>query len=304
MERELILELHTGTIAARLARAEKTLVQNVTLSLAKGESHALIGETGSGKTMTALSILRLLPRNVYQSGERILYGGAPLPKGRRLRRLIGTEIVYIPQSGAESLNPSMTVRRQLWDGMRKNRVPLAKRNEKARALLRAVGFDEPEVILSKYTFELSGGMAQRVTIALAAIGTPKLLLADEPTNGLDQAATDAFFALLDRLFPRAAKLIITHDIAVARHCADVTVLCRGRMCERGPADSVLDYPWHPYTKALTGALVQNGMLETPVLRSGNSPCPFYARCPKAGDFCENEPVRIAVGDRECWCSRL
>jgi len=82
------------------------------------------------------------------------------------------------------------------------------------------------------------------------------------------------------------------------------VLCRGRMCERGPAADVLDHPWHPYTKALIGALVQNGMLETPVLRSGNSPCPFYARCPKAGDFCENEPIRIAVGDRECWCSRL
>ena len=304
MERELILELHTGKIAAQLARHEKTLVQGVSLALAAGESHALIGETGSGKTMTALSILRLLPKNVRQYGERILYCGAPLPKGRKLRRLIGTEIVYIPQNGAESLNPTMTVRRQLWDGMRKNRVPISERSEKCSDLLRSVGFSNPEEILRKYTFELSGGMAQRVTIALAAIGTPKLLLADEPTNGLDMAATERFFSLLHRLFPDAAKLIITHDISVARHCSGVTVLCGGYMCERGPAADVLEHPWHPYTQALIGALVQNGMVETPVLRTGTGACPFYARCKKADEFCKGEPVRLALSGRECRCHKL
>ena len=304
MERKLILEVHTGQIAAQLARHEKMLVQGVSLALAASESHALIGETGSGKTMTALSILRLLPKNVRQSDERILYCGAPLPKGRKLRRLIGTEIVYIPQNGAESLNPSMTVRRQLWDGMRKNRVPISERGEKCYDLLRSVGFPNPEDVLRKYTFELSGGMAQRVTIALAAIGNPKLLLADEPTNGLDQAATEQFFSLLNRLFPDAAKLIITHDISVARLCDRATVLCKGQMCERGPAEQMLAHPWHPYTKALIGALVQNGMIETPVLREGDSNCPFYTRCKKADQFCRSVPIHIEIGDREYWCNKL
>ena len=303
MERELILELDTGTIAARLAQSTKTLVQDVTVTLAAGESLALIGETGSGKTMTALSIMRLLPLNVTQEGERILYRGKPMPKGAKLRKLIGTEIVYIPQSGAESLNPSLTVRRQLLDGMQKNRIPLGRRKSMTEEILREVGFCEPDAILSKYPFELSGGMAQRVTIALAATGKPKLILADEPTNGLDKEGTEDFFALLNRLFPEAAKMIITHDISVACLCDRATVLCRGHMCETGPAAEVIGSPWHPYTQALAGALVKNGMLETPVLREGTSLCPFYKRCPIAGQLCVEKPVPVQDSGRKCWCGR-
>ena len=304
MEAEPLIKLHSGTITARTAQGEKPLVQGVSLSLAKGESHALIGETGSGKTMLARSILGLLPRNVRQSGEQVIYDGAPLPRGGKLRRLIGTELVYIPQSGAESLNPSLTVKRQLWDGMRKNRIPPRQRSQRAQALLGSVGFSDPDDILKKYPFELSGGMAQRVTIALAAIGKPKLLLADEPTNGLDKAAIEGFFALLDRLFPAAAKLIITHDISVARLCDRVTVLCGGRMCECGASGAVLSQPMHPYTRALIGALTENGMQETPVLRQGSSPCPFFTRCPRADGACESEPAPAHCGDRDIWCQHL
>ena len=302
MERELILKLNTGTISAQLAQSSKTLVENVAFSLAEGESLALIGETGSGKTMTALSIMRLLPPNVTQKGANMLYLGQPLPKGVNLRKLIGTQIVYIPQSGAESLNPSLTVARQMQDGMRKNGIPAGERKKKALEILKTVGFSDPEPILKKYPFELSGGMAQRVTIALAAIGEPKLILADEPTNGLDKAATEDFFALLDRLFPAAAKLIITHDISVARLCGRATVLCRGKLCETGPASQVLEDPRHPYTRALIGALVINGMLETPVLREQKGSCPFYMRCPKAGENCENEPACVQDGERKYWCN--
>lgn len=303
MECELILELNTGTVFAQLAQSTKMLVQDVSVTLTAGESLALIGETGSGKTMTALSIMRLLPLNVRQKGEWIRFCGQQMPKGEKLRKLIGTEIVYIPQNGAESLNPSLTVRRQLMDGMRKNRIPVSQRRRVAEEILREVGFAEPDDILSKYTFELSGGMAQRVTIALAAIGRPKLILADEPTNGLDKAATEDFFALLKRLFPQAAKLIITHDISVARLCDKATVLCKGRMCETGSASEVIEQPWHPYTQALIGALIANGMLETPVLRKGTSPCPFYQRCSKAKEICEKEPVLVQNGTRKCWCGR-
>ena len=303
MERELILKLNTGTIYAQLAKSRKILVQGVEIMLHAGESLALIGETGSGKTMTARSAMRLLPSNVKQEGERICYRGEELPKGKKLTGLTGTEIVYIPQSGADSLNPSLTVQEQFQDGMRKNRIPYLKRRLKTDQILKEVGFSDPQKILSKYAFELSGGMAQRVTIALAAIGEPKLILADEPTNGLDKKATEEFFSLISHLFPNAAKLIITHDISVARLCDRAAVLCKGRMCETGFTAEVIENPWHPYTQAMIGALVANGMQETPVLREQAGNCPFYQRCPKAGERCKEEPACVQSGDRKCWCYR-
>ena len=304
MESGPILKLNTGLISARLSRGEKPLVRDVSLSIGAGESLALIGETGSGKTMTALSLMGLLPGNVRQTGETVEFMGKSLPKGDALRRLLGTRIVYIPQNGAECLNPSRTVARQMGDGLEKNRILSAQRHARAMELLKAVGFDDPEGIGKMYPFELSGGMAQRVTIALAACADARLVLADEPTNGLDKAATEGFFGLLDRLFPDAARLVITHDISVARLCGRVAVLSGGRMCETGPANEVLREPEHPYTKALIGALVENGMLETPVLRAGGSLCPFYARCPRAVGACAGteEPLHQQRGNREWWCS--
>ena len=304
MESGTVLKLNTGLILARLSRGEKPLVRDVSLSVGAGESLALIGETGSGKTMTALSLMGLLPGNVRQTGERAEFLGRPLPEGSALRRLLGTKIVYIPQNGAECLNPSRTVARQLGDGLKKNRVPAGRRHARAMELLRAVGFGDPEGIGRMYPFELSGGMAQRVTIARAACADARLVLADEPTNGLDRAATEGFFALLDRLFPDAGRLVITHDISVARLCDRVAVLSGGRMCETGPAGEVLADPKHPYTGALLGALVENGMQETPVLRESAGACPFYARCPRAAGICEDGsggPPHQRQGDREWWC---
>ena len=132
------------------------------------------------------------------------------------------------------------------------------------------------------------------------------MIADEPTNGLDQEATEAFFELLRRLFPDAAKLIITHDISIARLCDRVTVLCGGKMCETGPAGEVLSDPRHPYTEALLGALVESGMLETQVLRkTENRACPFYSRCSYARDYCissGSEPRHQRRGETEWWCT--
>ncbi len=304
MEREPILELNTGKITALLERGEKTLVQDVELSLCAGEKHALIGETGSGKTMTALQIMRLLPENVRSDGERIRFCGEDLPKGRAMNRLRGSGIVYIPQNGAEFLNPSRKVGAQIRDGLRKNGVPLSQCRERIRELLEAAGFEEPERVAGMYPFELSGGMAQRVAIALAACSRARLILADEPTNGLDRKLTEKFLSLLDSMFDRAAILVITHDISVASLCGRITVLCRGRMCESGPAQDILGSPKHPYTRALIGALVENGMKETPVLREDNGRCPFSSRCVTAGDDCSCGPEKKTEADREWWCSKV
>mgnify|MGYP004564939131 FL=1 len=291
-----------GTISAKLSRGERVLLHNVSFSLSSGERLAVIGETGSGKTMLALSILGLLPANVRMRDGCVQLDGAALPTGKQLQTLRGDRIVYIPQNGAEFLLPTRAVRKQLYDGLKKLGLPRKEFPALAAEKLRLAGFDAPEMVLDKYPFQLSGGMAQRVTIALAACARARLLIADEPTNGLDEAGRAQFFALLDSIFPDAAKLIITHDISVAARCGRVLVLCGGRMLETGVSSTVLSAPRHPYTKALLAAQVANGMQPSPVLREGVSVCPFYARCPEADAACLNGAMQKHTdGTTEWWC---
>lgn len=291
-----------GMISAKLSHGERVLLENVFFSLSSGERLAVIGETGSGKTMLALSILGLLPSNVRMQGGCLQLDGAALPAGRQLQALRGDKLVYIPQNGAEFLLPARTVRKQLYDSLKKLGLPRKEFPASAAEKLRLAGFDAPETILDKYPFQLSGGMAQRVTIALAACSRARLLIADEPTNGLDEAGRAQFFALLDSIFPDAAKLIITHDISVAARCDRVLVLCGGRMLETGVSSTVLSAPRHPYTKALLAAQVANGMQPSPILREGTSGCPFYTRCPETDAGCLNGAMqKHTVGMSEWWC---
>ena len=291
-----------GTISAKLSRGERVLLHNVSFSLSSGERLAVIGETGSGKTMLALSILGLLPANVRMQDGCVQLDGAALPAGKQLQTLRGDRIVYIPQSGAEFLLPTRAVRKQLYDSLKKLGLPRKEFPALAAEKLHLAGFDAPEMVLDKYPFQLSGGMAQRVTIALAACSRARLLIADEPTNGLDEAGRAQFFALLDSIFPDAAKLIITHDISVAARCGRVLVLCGGQTLEAGTVDAVLGAPHHPYTKALLAAQVANGMQPSPVLREGVSVCPFYARCPEADAACLNGAMQKHTdGTTEWWC---
>ena len=301
MERELILDYDSGRIAARLDRGERLLIERVRLQLHAAERLALIGETGSGKTMTALSILRLLPDNVSMRDGKLWFDGRDLMAERSIRSLLGVELVYISQNGLEFLDPARSVRQHLYDSLKKLSVPRRERESRAVDALSAAGFPEPREILGKYPFQLSGGMAQRVTIALTACSRAKLLIADEPTNGLDAEAREAFFQLLDRVFPTAAKLIITHDMAVAALCSRVQVLCGGQTVESGPSIQVLRTPRHPYTRALLAALVENGMQESPPLRAKAGQCPFYRRCRAASDACLGELPLRRDGDTEWWC---
>ena len=291
-----------GMISAKLSHGERVLLENVFFSLSSGERLAVIGETGSGKTMLALSILGLLPSNVRMQGGCLQLDGAALPAGRQLQALRGDKLVYIPQNGAEFLLPARTVRKQLYDSLKKLGLPRKDFPALAAEKLRLAGFDAPETVLDKYPFQLSGGMAQRVTIALAACSRARLLIADEPTNGLDEAGRAQFFALLDSIFPDAAKRSITHDISVAARCDRVLVLCGGRMLETGVSSTVLSAPRNPYTKALLAAQVANGMQPSPILREGTSGCPFYTRCPETDAGCLNGAMqKHTVGMSEWWC---
>lgn len=301
--KELVLQYNGGSVWAKMDSTKKELVHCVSFEISGGESLALIGETGSGKTMIARSVLGVLPQNVQMSHASIFFCGHPLPSGRKLRGMLGRDIVYIPQNGHEFLNPSAKIRQHFYDSLKKADVPAKDRKQIACEKLGQVGFTAPEEIMGKYPFQLSGGMAQRVTIALALCSRAKLLIADEPTNGLDSDAKQQFLSLLNNLFPRAARLVITHDISVAAMCDRILVLCGGRMQEIGPACDVLKAPRHPYTKALLGALVENGMQETPALRESAGECPFYGRCSQGRAACLGGEIQIRKQDtREWWCN--
>lgn len=298
-----ILQYTGGVIVAKLDRTEKELVHGVSFRISLGESLALIGETGSGKTLIAQSVMGVLPGNVRLASGEILFCGKVLPKGKKLRSMLGREIVYIPQNGHEFLDPSRSIRRQMFDSIAKLGIAVPQREAFACEKLTQVGFTQPEAILDRYAFQLSGGMAQRVTIALALCSEAKLLIADEPTNGLDQDSKQQTLSLLNDLFPDAAKLVITHDISVAASCDRILVLCGGKMLETGGSGQVLATPRHPYTQALLGALVENGMQETPTLRMETGACPFYRRCPAAFGRCRAEMPRRTLEGREWWCCK-
>ena len=298
---EGILDYSCGGIGAQLDRTQKMLVQDVTIRLDSGETLALVGETGSGKTILAQSLMGVLPPNVHRHGGKIFICGKEIVHEKQLRAMLGKEIVYIPQNGYEFLNPSRTVRKHLYDSLTRIGIPSGKREAVALEKLEQSCFSEPKSVIDRYPFELSGGMAQRVTIALALCSRAKLLIADEPTNGLDEAAKARFMHLLGTLFPEAGKLVITHDISVAAMCDRILVLCRGRAMETGKATDVLTSPYHPYTKSLLAALVENGMRQTPVLRKGPGLCPFYHRCPQATVQCRETLPKQEADGREWWC---
>lgn len=298
---EETLDYSCGVIRAQLDRTQKVLVQDVVLRLGPGETLALVGETGSGKTILAQSLMGVLPPNVHRHGGKIFICGKEIVHEKQLRAMLGKEIVYIPQNGYEFLNPTRTVRKHLYDSLARIAVPVGKRATVALEKLEQAGFSEPKSVIDRYPFELSGGMAQRVTIALALCSRAKLLIADEPTNGLDEAAKARFMHLLGTLFPEAGKLVITHDISVAAMCDRLLVLCRGRAMESGKATDVLTSPYQPYTKALLAALVENGMRQTPILRKGPGLCPFYHRCPQATVQCRETLPKQEADGREWWC---
>ncbi|MBR6090754.1 MAG: ABC transporter ATP-binding protein [Anaerolineaceae bacterium] len=283
-----VLSYQSGRIIAERRKSARVLVEDISFSLQEGESLALIGETGSGKTMTALSLMGLLPENVTRENGETIFCGENLTRPQEARKKLGVEIVYIPQNGMEFLNPSRKVKDQLFDNLEKLGISGKNRQKAALEKLQAAGLQPPEDFMEKYPFQLSGGEAQRVTIAISACSNAKLLIADEPTNGLDPETKARFLQHIRHLFPKAARILITHDITAAEQCSNVLVLCGGKFIERGPAETVLNRPKHPYTRALRAALAVNGMKETPVMRNGASGCPFYNRCPDARTECRGE----------------
>ena len=291
-------------------------VDGIDLQLAAGETLALLGESGCGKSMTALALMRLLPPGGRLAAQRMQFAGQDLSRLSEagMRPIRGGGIGMIFQEPGTSLNPVMTLGAQIGEVLRLHRglSGTAARDEAAR-LLAAVGIADPGRRLDAYPFQLSGGMKQRVMIAQALAGEPRLLIADEPTTALDVTLQAQVLDLLAALQAERGMglLLITHDLGVvARLASRIAVMYAGQIVESGPAEAFFARPLHPYTRKLFAALPEGRRgqrLHTlpggvPRLDRAFTGCRFVERCAEARPHCSQQvPPLIAIGSQTVRC---
>lgn len=300
-------------------QGEVKAVDGVSLHVRKGATLGIVGESGSGKSILSLSILRLILSPGRIVGGQILYNGENLldKTDRQMRKLRGNQISMIFQEPMTSLNPVFTIGDQIAEVYRIHEQ-LGKKQalEKAVHMLRLVGIPSPEKRISQYPFQLSGGMRQRVMIAMALACNPDLLIADEPTTALDVTIQAQILELMKELQQKLhmSMIFITHDLGiVAETCDDVAVMYCGKVVEYADVRSLFKHPKHPYTIGLMNSLprhdVDQEALE-PIRGSVPSPfdlqrgCRFATRCPDARKLCyDQQPELSALTNRQqvsCW----
>jgi oligopeptide/dipeptide ABC transporter ATP-binding protein len=296
------------------------LVRDASFELARGELVALVGESGSGKSVTARAVMGLIQRQrgIDVSGSVRLHGAELVGQpARRVRSLRGRELAMIFQEPMSSLDPVFTIEDQMREAVRR-RERLGRKEERDRLveLLTTVGIADPRRCLRQYPHQLSGGMCQRVMIAMALASRPEVLIADEPTTALDLTIQAQILGLLERLRRETgvAILLITHDMGVAAQVADrVAVMYAGRVVETGTPDRMFAAPLHPYTEGLLSCIpAMTGARERllPALKGSvpdpsNLPtgCAFHPRCAWADDACrDTDPPLAPVDGRPvaCW----
>jgi peptide/nickel transport system ATP-binding protein len=246
-------------LSAISTRDRSAILRDVSLSVGRGETHGVVGESGAGKSTIGKAVLGMLPRAVRVTGGEIRFEGQNLltMPNAALRRLISEKIALIPQDPMTALNPSRRIEGQLTDGLRLTRGLGARpAREIALRLLNEVYIREPERVLRSFPHELSGGMRQRVLIAAAFALEPALIIADEPTTALDVTVQKQILRLIRNMQTahRTAVIFITHDLGVvAQICDFVTLLFDGRVIEASAAAQMVEAPTHPYTRALLAA---------------------------------------------------
>ncbi len=305
-----LLEISNLTIEFGHGKEAVRAVEDVSLTLREGETLCLVGESGSGKTVTALSIARLVPSPPgHYVGGRILLDGADVlsMSPAELRAVRGGLVSYVFQEPGASLNPVLRVGSQIRESLRLHRPSAATEAEVIR-LLRLVGIPAPESRHKDYPHQMSGGMQQRVMIAMALASSPKLLVADEPTTALDVTIQAQILDLLRDLRERLGMsiLLITHNLGIVAGFADrVAVMYAGQIIETGPAAELLRRPLHPYTRALMHAAPKLGgtarrlaAIAGSVPHPGEFPpgCRFHPRCPQVQPACSLEAPELVLAE--------
>ncbi|MFI4898614.1 MAG: ABC transporter ATP-binding protein [Phycisphaerales bacterium JB059] len=310
-----VLSVRHLTTSFKTDRGMVTAVEDVSFDVAPGETLGIVGESGCGKTVTSKSIMRLLPEHltVYGKESEILYGSKNLVRASasEMRKIRGDKVAMIFQEPMTALNPVFTIGWQL-DETLKYHTDLNKRERRDRAIemLRLVEIPNPEQRIKEYPHQLSGGMRQRVMIAIALSCEPDVLIADEPTTALDVTIQAQILDLMNGLKEKfnTAIMLITHDLGVvATVCDRVMVMYAGRVIESGPVGDIFHKPQHPYTKALLesipkrGRKSETGRLPTipgivPSLWELPEGCRFEARCPYSdGDRCVHVEPELESG---------
>jgi len=311
------------TVETGLAHGQRLKVlSDVSFDLEPGKVLGLVGESGAGKSMIGRTIAQLLPPGFAVSAGSLSFAGEDLvamEEGRR-RRLLGREIAFIPQEPLSALNPVSTVGAQFGEHLARIGVAAAERRDRIRTMLEAVHLPRAAEIIDHYPHQLSGGMCQRVLIAMAFASRPRLVIADEPTTALDVTIQARIVGLMAEMRDayQAAVVFITHDLRLAAQiCDDILVLYAGRPVEKGPARSLLGAPLHPYARCLQLAIPSLSAPERQLYAlAGEMPglarlsalegCRFAPRCPSVGDICrKSEPHLEAVAPgREAACYRV
>ena len=295
-------------------------VRGVSLYVDAGEFIGIIGESGCGKSVSMMSVMQLLADNAAVRADAILFDGMDLQKQSRkqMRKLLGSSIGMIFQDPMTSLNPLYTIGNQLMEPLRQHqRMTRAAARARALEMLRLVGIPDPEKNVECYPHQISGGMRQRVMIAMALACNPKILIADEPTTALDVTIQAQIMELMAELKDRfsTATILITHDLGViASVCSRVMVMYGGKIMEEGSVEDIFYAPGHPYTEGLLRSVPGDGSgsREKLIPIPGSPPdlmnppvgCPFAARCPKAMRICSMAPAELTeLGPNHraaCW----
>jgi peptide/nickel transport system ATP-binding protein len=314
------LELDSVDVSYTVRGTDRRVLRGVTLRIERGKSFGLVGESGCGKSTAALAIVRYLPRNgQIDSGSIRIDGRDVVGLGAsELRRLRAKQVSMVYQNPGSALNPTIKVGPQVAEAFTAHGVPRREAAERARDALARVQIADPGSVLGRYPHQLSGGMQQRVVIAMALAKDPSLLILDEPTTGLDATVEAEVLDLVSQLQAElnTAVLFISHNLGViAKMCSRVGVLYAGRLVEEGPVEQVLRDPRHPYTVGLlrcvprAGARRDQGRLDTipgflPSLGAELPGCVFADRCALADERCHAEEpplVTIAEGhESRCW----
>ena len=312
-----LLQVKNLRTSFKVDHGEVHAVNGISFNLDKGKVLGIVGESGSGKSVTAYSIMRILVEPGRITGGEILFNGEDIVKysKKQMREFRGKRVSIIFQDPMTSLNPVYTIGNQLREAimLHTNRKQA---DERALEMLKLVGVNSPEQRLKQYPFELSGGMRQRIMIAMALCCEPDILIADEPTTALDVTIQAQILELMQDLQKKLgmAIIMITHDLGViADMCDEIIVMYAGRVCERGTADEIFYNPRHEYTKGLLRSIPRLDTNHARLIPISGSPvdltnlpkgCAFASRCDNCMKVCLNElPEELDINDfhkAACW----
>ncbi|MFG6149746.1 ABC transporter ATP-binding protein [Halobacillus sp. B23F22_1] len=317
---EKILDIKDLHVSFVTYGGEVQAVRGVNLELYKGETLAIVGESGCGKSVTANSIMKLIPSppGKIKKGS-IYFKGKDMTKlsNKKVRKIRGVDISMIFQDPMTALNPTLTIGNQLTEGLKQHRSISSKQaNDQAIEMLNLVGIPNPDERMKQYPHQFSGGMRQRIVIAMALICEPELLIADEPTTALDVTIQAQILQLFQKIQRETGVsiILITHDLGVVAKIANrIAVMYAGKVIETGTRQEIFYRPNHPYTQGLLNSvprLDQKGEKLVPIvgtppdLFSPPEGCPFTARCPKAMEVCSRVyPFQTELSDThavDCW----